>query len=101
MNAYINNAAESPDCVGSKDNIRTATSILHDRTCDHNSVLGGAGQLLDDEVYHLSQAGIFVLEQLRDTEEEGGGFVCGELFARVYEESDLGQKDSTLSSLYG
>lgn len=60
--AYVDNAAKSPDGIGSENNICTATSVLHDCTCDHNDVLGRAGQLLDDKVYHLSQGGIFVLE---------------------------------------
>lgn len=59
------------------------------------------GQLLDDKVDHLSQAGIFVLEELRDAEEEGGGFVGRELLAGVEEEGDLGQEDPTSSRLYG
>lgn len=99
--AYIDNTAKRPDGIGSEDDVCAAASVLHDGTRDHDDVLGGAGQLLDDKVYHLSQGGIFVLEQLRDAEEEGGGFVGGELFARVDEEGDLGQEDSALSGLDG
>jgi hypothetical protein len=40
-------------------------------------------KLLDDEMDHLSQAGIFVLEEFGDTEEEGGRFVRGELLTGV------------------
>ena len=48
---------------------------------------------------HLSQAGIFVLEELRDAEEEGGSFVCRKPFAGVEEEGDLGQEDTTSAGL--
>lgn len=56
-------------------------------------------QLLDDKVDHLSQAGIFILEQLRDTEEEGRRFVRGELLARVEQKGNLGKEDSASSRL--
>lgn len=48
---------------------------------------------------HLAQAGILVLEELRDTEEEGGGFVGGKLLPRVEEESYLGEEDTASSRL--
>lgn len=48
---------------------------------------------------HLAQAGILVLEELRDTEEEGRGFVGGKLLPRVEEESYLGEEDSASSRL--
>ena len=56
-------------------------------------------QLLDDQVHHLAKAGIFVLEQLRDTEEEGRSFIGGEGLALVQEQSDLGKKEAALSRL--
>lgn len=56
-------------------------------------------QLLDDKVDHLSQAGIFILEQLRDTEEEGRRFVRWELLARVEQKGNLGKEDSASSRL--
>jgi len=37
------------------------------------------------------------LEELRDAEEEGGGFVRRELLAREEEEGDLGQENATSS----
>ena len=58
-------------------------------------------QLLDDEVYHLPQTGIFILEELRDSEEEGSGFIGGEALSGVKEEGDLGEEYSTSSGLYG
>ena len=50
---------------------------------------------------HLAQGGIFVLEELRDTEEESCGFVGRELLAGVQEERDLGEEDTASSWLNG
>jgi hypothetical protein len=50
-------------------------------------------------VDHLAQAGILVLEELRDAEEEGGRFGGRELLARVEEEGDLGEQDTASSGL--
>jgi hypothetical protein len=52
-------------------------------------------------VHHLSEAGIFVLEQLGDAEEEGGGFIGRELLPGVEEKSNLGEQDSASSRLDG
>jgi hypothetical protein len=57
-------------------------------------------QLLDGKVDHLSKAGIFILEELRDAEEQGGGFIGGESFTGVQEQGDFGEEDSTSSRLY-
>lgn len=59
---YIDNTTQGPDGIWPVNNVGTTTSIFHDRAGDHNNILGGVGQLLDNEVHHLSQAGIFVLE---------------------------------------
>lgn len=80
---YIDNTAQCSNSIGSEDNICATTGVFHNRAGNHDGVISGAGQLLDDKVYHLPQAGIFVLEELRDTEEESGGFVCRELLARI------------------
>lgn len=97
--AYINDAAESPDRVGPENGLGAAASILHDRASDHDDILSGVGQLLDDKVDHLSQASILVLEQLRDAEEERRSFIGRELVARVEEEGDFGKEDSASSRL--
>lgn len=65
----INDATKSPNGIGPVNRIGAPSRILHDRTGDHNDIFGGAGKLLDDEMDHLAEAGIFVLEQLRNTEE--------------------------------
>ena len=48
---------------------------------------------------HLTQAGIFVLEELGDSKEERRGLVGRELLARVQEQGDLGEEDATFSRL--
>jgi hypothetical protein len=48
----------------------------------------------------LPQTGIFILEELRDSEEEGGGFIGGEPLSCVEEEGNLSKEDSTSSRLY-
>lgn len=61
---YIDNAAQSPDGIGSEDSVGATAGILHDGAGDHDDVLGGVGQLLDHQVHHLPQAGILILEEL-------------------------------------
>lgn len=58
-------------------------------------------QLLDGEVDHLPKAGIFILEELRDAEEQGRGFIGRESFAGVQEQGNLSEEDSTSARLYG
>lgn len=99
VTTYINNAAERSNGVWSVDGITAPTSVLHDCASNHDDVLGGAGQLLDDQEDHLSEAGILVLEELRDSEEERGGLVGGELVPRVEDQGDLGQEYATSSGL--
>lgn len=48
---------------------------------------------------HLPQAGIFVLEESRDTEEQGGGLIGGELVTRIEQEGNLGKEDAASSRL--
>ncbi|KAI6775225.1 hypothetical protein HG530_001983 [Fusarium avenaceum] len=96
---YIDNSAESTDSVGSVDGIGAASGILHNRAGNHNNILSRVGELLNDKVDHLSEAGILVLEELGDAEEEGGGFVGRELLPCVEEESDLCEENATSSRL--
>jgi len=96
---YVNDAAQSSDRVGAEDGVAAAAGILHNGAGDHDDVLGRVGNLLDDKVDHLSETGIFVLEQLRDSEEKGRSFVGRELLAGVEQQSDLGQEDATSSRL--
>ena len=80
---YINNTTESTDGVGPVYSIGAAASILHNGTRNHDNILGGVGQLLDNKVNHLSQARIFILKELGYAEEAGGGFVGRELLAGI------------------
>ena len=90
---YINNATQRPYSIRSVDDITPhRRGILHDAARDHDDILGVLRKLLDDEVYHLPEGGIFILEQLGDAEEEGGGFGGGELLAGKEEECDLGEE---------
>lgn len=50
-------------------------------------------------MHHLAETGILVLEELRNAEEEGGGFVGWELLPRVEEKGNLGKENATLSRL--
>lgn len=83
MHTYVNDTTERTNCVWSVDGICATTRILHDCARDHNNILRRMRQLLDGEVDHLSKAGIFVLEELRDAEEQCGGFIGRESFASV------------------
>lgn len=96
---YVDDATQSTNGIGSEDCVCATSSILHDRTSDHDDILSRVGQLLDDKVDHLAETGILVLEQLRDTEEEGCSFVRGELLSRVEQKGDLGEEDATSSRL--
>lgn len=89
--AYVNDTAQRPDGVRAEDGIGTTASILHNSASDHDDVLGRVGQLLNHQMHHLPQAGIFVLEKLRDTEEQGRCLRSRELLTRVEEKSDFGQ----------
>lgn len=80
---HINDTTQRPNGIWPVDRICSSTSILHDCTCDHNNILCGMRQFLNDKVDHLPQAGIFILEQLRDTKEKGSGFVGREFLAGV------------------
>ena len=93
----IDDAAQRTDSVGAVYDIASNGGILHDRGCDHDHVVSGAGELLDDQVHHLAERCILVLEQLRDTKEECGSFLTPPAFAREQEQCELGEDHSALS----
>ena len=99
--AGINNSTKRTDSICSIDNITAHLTILHDTACHHDNILGSVGQLFDDQVYHLAQASVFVLEQFGDTKEQRSGFVGGESFAREEQQGNFGQENSTSSRRYG
>ena len=95
--AYINNTAKGPNRICPVQDITANGGILHDDTGRHDRILRGICQLLQDQVDHLSQRGILILEEFRDTEEQRGGLVRGELFPSKHEDTDLGQESATYS----
>lgn len=95
MEAYINNPTKRPDRIRPIQNITTNSRILHNNTRRHNRILRGICQLLQDQIDHLSQRGVLILEQLRDTEEKRGGLVRRELLPGEQENGDLGQESAT------
>lgn len=99
ISTHVHDAAQSTNGVWSVDGLCAATSVLHDGAGDHDDILSGVGQLLDDKVDHLAKAGIFVLEEFRDAKEQSCGLVCRERLAGVEEEGDFGKKDATSSGL--
>jgi hypothetical protein len=94
----IDDAAEGADGIGAVDDIAADGGVLHDGRGHHDDIVCGAGQLLDDQVDHLAQRGILVLEQLRDAEEESCGFVASPALAREEQQGQLGQDLPVLSS---
>jgi hypothetical protein len=50
---------------------------------------------------HLAQAGIFVLEELRDAKEERRRFRGGELLARIEKKGDFCEENATSPRLDG
>jgi hypothetical protein len=92
----VDNAAQGTDGVGAVHDIAANGGVLHDGGGDHDHVVGRARQLLDDQVHHLAQRCILVLEQLRDAEEERGGFLASPALAGEQEQGQLGEDHSAL-----
>jgi hypothetical protein len=86
---HVYYATQCPDSVRSVYDIASHCRVLHYAARNHDHILGGAGQLLDDKVDHLAEGGILVLEQLGDAEEEVGGFPGRELLTGEEEKGDL------------
>ena len=93
----INNAAQSTNGVRAVYNIAADRCVLHDGGCDHDNIVGGASELLDDQVHHLAQRCILVLEELRDTEEQCCGFLTSPALACEQQQCQLGEDHSALS----
>lgn len=91
LSTNVDDAAQGSDGVGPENSVVAASGVLHDGASDHDNILCRIGQLLNDEVDHLSEAGILVLEQLRDAEEQCCGFIRWELLPGVEEKRNLGE----------
>jgi hypothetical protein len=87
----VNDAAEGADGIGAVYDVAADGRVLHDGRGDHDDIVGRARELLDDQVDHLAQRGILVLEELGDAEEEGRGFLAAPVLAGEEEEGQLGQ----------
>jgi len=87
----IDDSAEGADRIGAVHDIAADRSVLHDGGRDHDDIVGRARQLLDDEVDHLAERGILVLEELGYAEEEGGGFLASPALAREEQQCELRQ----------
>lgn len=87
----VDNATEGANGVGAVDDVAADRSVLHDGGGDHDNIIGRGGELLDDEVDHLAQRGIFVLEEFRDAEEEGRGFLAAPALAGEEQQRQLGE----------
>ena len=95
MPSYIDNSAQGANGIGPVDDIAPlGGGVLHNAAGHHDDILGRLGQLFDDQVDHLTERGIFVLEQLADAKEERRGLVGGELFPCVEQQGNLGEEDT-------
>jgi hypothetical protein len=97
----IDDAAQGTDSVCAVHDVAADRDVLHDGRCDHDHVVGRAGELLDDQVDHLAQRGILVLEELRDAKEQCGGFLASPALAGEEQQRELGQDHSALSGRDG
>ena len=59
---HVYYATQRPDSVRSVYDIASHCRVLHYTARNHDNILGGTGQLLDDQVDHLAEGGILVLE---------------------------------------
>lgn len=91
----VDDAAEGADGIWAVHDVAADRRVLHDGRGDHDDIVGGARKLLDDQIDHLAERGIFVLEQLGDAEEEGRGFLPAPALAGEEQQGQLGQDHST------
>lgn len=96
---HVDDTAQCSNGIRSINRIAAAASIFHNGARHHDNILRRVGQLLNHKVDHLSQAGIFVLEQLGNTKEKRRGLIGRELLPRIEEEGDLGQENAASSRL--
>lgn len=99
---YINDPTKRPNSIRPVHDVAAhRRGVLHNAARHHNHILGRIGQLLDDQIDHLAEGGILVLEELADAEEERGGLVGGELLAGEEEEGDFGEEDAAFAGRDG
>jgi hypothetical protein len=93
----VDDTAQGTDGVCAVDDVAADGRVLHDGRGDHDDIVGRAGELLDDQVDHLAERGIFVLEELGDAEEERGGFLAAPALAGEEQQGELGEDDSAFA----
>lgn len=93
----VNDTAESADRIGAVDDVAADRGVLHDGGSNHDDIVGRACELLDDEVDHLAERGIFILEELGDAKEEGGGFLPAPALAGEEQQGELGEDLADMS----
>ena len=91
----VDDAAEGADSIWAVYDVAADRCVLHDGRGDHNHIVGRTSELLDDQIDHLAERGIFVLEQLGDAEEEGRGFLPAPALSGEEQQGQLGQDHST------
>jgi hypothetical protein len=96
----IDDSAEGADRIRAVYDVAADGGVLHDGGGDHDDIVGGPSQLLDDQVDHLAEGGILVLEELGYAEEEGRGFLASPALAGEEQQCELGQ-DLPLSAYNG
>ena len=87
----VDNAAEGADGIRAVYDVAADRGVFHDGGGDHDDIVGGASELLDDKVHHLAERGILVLEELGDAEEEGGSLLSSPALAREEQQRQLRQ----------
>jgi hypothetical protein len=93
----VNDAAQGSDGIGAVDDVAADSSVLHDAAGDHDDILSRVGELLDDQIDHLTEGGILVLEQLGDAKEEGSSLILRKLLAGEEQQREFGEQDTTFA----
>lgn len=92
---YVNDPAKRPNRICPVQNITANRGILHDNTGGHDRILCRLRQVLENQIHHLSQRGILILEELRNAKEQRRRLVRRELLPGEDEDSNLGQESAT------
>ena len=89
MRTYVYYPAESPNGIYPVENVAPHSCVFHYATCDHNDILRSTRKLFDDQVHHLPERRVFVLEKFGDPKEEGRSFVGRKPFAGEEKEGNF------------
>src|SRR3954453_14024969 len=78
---YVYYSTKRPNRIGPIYVFTSEIAILHDNACRHDDIFGCVCKLFQDEVDHLPQRRIFVLEKFRYAKEKRGSFGGWKLLA--------------------